>query len=281
VDSDVKKLFDMHAPKDAVAYGAHVRYTIDRARSYGNPQYEAYIEDHNYKAFFQRLNTEILRIAKLPRGKKIALGIFLDMMLDCLAQLEPPCWNPFLRIRTRNPEVVVTHMKTVLKGNSRHMDDTYLDLAAACRRVGQRMKDTPYKIPETGWGWAERDRNDWFHVLYVPTLDTLQRHAYFEIRANVRLAVRKRLPAELIHHVFEKTLETESISSDPRIVSYLRYPAPRVLGKCRLPCVPNEAAYSWNTMGYVHTDIYDEKLSTFPHSVDSFRDLELLESSTE
>lgn len=56
------------------------------------------------------------------------------------------------------------------------------------------------------------------HNVLVPTLDLLQRRAYYEIMTFVRYAINERLPAEVTDFIFEQTLAAEDMPEEPRVL---------------------------------------------------------------
>jgi hypothetical protein len=86
-------------------------------------------------------------------------------------------------------------------------EDCYVDAAKACREI--RAYIDRYRCR------FESDACP-FNAL-VPTLDTLQRHAYEEIRHKVHIALRGRLPSELTMTIFEQAMLGEDVPLDPRV----------------------------------------------------------------
>ena len=128
------------------------------------------------------------------------------------------------------------------------------------------------------------------HNTLIPTLDLLQRHAYFEIRSNVQLAVGNRLPAELAQLVFENTLDVEGIGTEPRIVvkatNTLGGPDWKgiVVEKCLLPCEhdtrrPGRSNRGGHCYCYVLGANFESCLPKIPQSINSYSDLLEAEST--
>jgi hypothetical protein len=54
--------------------------------------------------------------------------------------------------------------------------------------------------------------------MLLPTLDTLQRHAYEEVRNKVYMATGPKLPIELTEWIFQLTLAAEDVTRDPWLI---------------------------------------------------------------
>ena len=103
----------------------------------------------------------------------------------------------------------------------------YVDAAKGCREMRAYMDQHRC--------WSEGHVCS-FNAL-VPSLDTLQRHAYEEIRHKVQIAVRGHLPSELMMTIFKQALVDEEIPLDPRIFLQARHAVSGELRrKTRLIC---------------------------------------------
>jgi hypothetical protein len=61
-------------------------------------------------------------------------------------------------------------------------------------------------------------RHECVFSMLLPTLDTVQRHAYEEIRSKVYMATGPKLPIELTKWIFQLTLAAEDVPCDPRLI---------------------------------------------------------------
>ena len=112
------------------------------------------------------------------------------------------------------------------------------------------------------------------HDILVRDLDTLQRHAYFEIRGHVRLAVGHRLPSELVSLVFEYTMLAENVPLDPRVLVEALDPKHkhRTYLKSKSACThPARVAVLAGeggciVPGWVVGEEWKERYPVFPHS---------------
>lgn len=97
----------------------------------------------------------------------------------------------------------------------------FLDLATACRKIQAEMSSIECMYHRDGYPNIPGNICQYNQLL--PTLNLLQRQAYFEIKSNVLLANRTRMLTELIQLILEETLVAEGISKDPRVIMWARH----------------------------------------------------------
>ena len=153
-------------------------------------------------------------------------------------------------------------------------------LAKACREVRWIMLQASpchYSALERG-----NIENACPYSRMVGTLDTLQRDAYFQIRAIVRFALGSRLYAELIHMVTEQIMEAEDIGSDPRTIVHGKVSTRLCKKKYYFPCehdpgrLESSSRISY-TSCYVSSAKYQDILPKCVHEVASYEKLDLKE----
>ncbi|KAF2829962.1 hypothetical protein CC86DRAFT_435968 [Ophiobolus disseminans] len=289
----VNVLSPARQPTEPVVYGQRIQdmyleamaETVEHKPSYHQRTLAPYtrpILERNPVLF-----VEIMRISNMPNGDATAFKLFLDLQLGL--------WPSKV---TQNFSCDLIHEKllAILEKDHTPHDVPFFALAAACRATKERLAS---KQCTQGRNETIPDDNYCMYNKLPPTLDLLQRHAYFEIQSNVRLAVGDYLPPELEQFIFEYTLDAEDVARDPRVIvratdtsadSVLNI---TVLEKCLLPCdhdlrdlpVPRPGrAYtalsrerSFARVGkfhsYVHGPKYEPCLAGIPKSITSHKEL--------
>ncbi|KAF1977934.1 hypothetical protein BU23DRAFT_276485 [Bimuria novae-zelandiae CBS 107.79] len=149
-------------------------------------------------------------------GANIALQLYLDLKIHVLP----------LKLHYRSGsyhDVIDKEVSKLLRDGRDSGTLEYHDLGWQCRRVREQMQTCPGADfnPEQ---FDERSclrEQHCHHNLLLPTLDTLQRHAYEQIHESVHLAVQSRLPPELQRMVFEYAMFSEEIPLDPRAIVHV------------------------------------------------------------
>lgn len=169
--------------------------------------------------------------------------------------------------------------------------DGYWSLAATTRRARSCIISEPCNFPRGSEQEWENNHNACLYDQLLGTWDLLQRNAYFKVRDNVHLAIGDRLPAELVHDVFEQVLEAEGIPLDPRVIVELkgtiggryrktRFPYKHELKVVRGPLPEDAVAMGGLDFQYTFIDnppAVEECLPVFPLSGDSAHQLSRLE----
>ena len=236
--------------------------------------------------FLDRLLKEVSRIRDMPHGQEKAFHLYLTIKLRLLQDPDwkyaHPTYKQHFQINTLVDELLRSRF---LKNQC----TPFLNLAQSCRAVRDRMSKNECEIHLQIWITdAEESPNySCIYNLFMPFLDILQCHAYFEVRSNVRLAVFRYLPTELIHLVFEYTMAAEEMPLDPRILvsaqnSHGKYPG-KTPRKCRLPCVHEHTGWSDDInvdgrAGFDHLFVtgsdWVEVTPNFPHlTAESYQDI--------
>jgi hypothetical protein len=223
----LQQMFEIHSPKEPLAYGSHIQYTLDDMF-----KEKGWIDTSRdkkfYKVFFKRVFQEIERLKKMPNGRRITFNILMDLALE---KLPKDSAIGSSKLRAKKQATILDSLEGLLPYRAE-----YWDLAAASRRVKSCMVPTPCNLPKASEPQWENDHNACLHNQLLGTLDILQRNAYFETRDKVWDAVEDRLPAEIIAKVFEQVLEAEEIPLDPRIIVDLKGEAGGQYRKNRFLC---------------------------------------------
>jgi hypothetical protein len=86
----------------------------------------------------------------------------------------------------------------------------YIDAAGACRQLRVALKTSRCRRSD------DLGHDSWCHHDSTATaLETLQKHAYQEIRTIVLMAVGKRFPKEIADLVIEQAFSAEGVPMDP------------------------------------------------------------------
>jgi hypothetical protein len=268
----LERLFKLRQPTEPVSYGHRVRDMYSKILSQEG-SFDS-LEAARRLELAENLLTEIVRISNMPSGDQTAFDLSLDLKLDILPSgSQDHLFNLLLHDRIHERLLAILE-----KQNLPHSKPSF-SLAAASRRTKKRMQIVPCYA-------QRRNDNACLYNVLLPTLDLLQRYAYFEIQHNVRLAVRDRLPAELADLVFENTLDAEGINRDPRIIVRATDTSAdamwkgTVLEKCIAPCrhdYPGSGrpGASRGGIDYVHVlgPNYKECLPMIPRSITSHEEL--------
>ena len=208
-DSDIhcrmlEQMFNTNPPGDHRRYGSYVREMMSATT--------IQVYDDSFELLVRRFFEEIKRIAAMRNGWRTALDLYIDLQLK---MLEPAHFEHPSPVQMRLNELISLGVRRVLLEGSVHGAIRFTNLANACRRVRRFMQASNCQRGVTDRVYMFENACQ-YNVL-VETLDMLQRHAYFEVRSNIHLALETTLPAELIHLVFEYTMEAEGIGVDPRM----------------------------------------------------------------
>jgi hypothetical protein len=234
-DAMLKKLFATNAPKDPEAFGRYVSQMMKKtsvliANFHGGDA----TRDSRFEALVNRVCGVIERVFNMRRGDRMAQQLYLDLKIHVLPTDREKYPSEFC---IRMHGAIDKHLTTILKNAPSQM--IYLDVGAACQRLESRVSDIrcDMDIPSS----SKSHDNACQHNVLIPTLDLFQRHAYFEVLANVRSAVGNHLPAEITRTIFEGILTDYRIPKDPRVVVPARHAfgaTRRIndLDKCLLPC---------------------------------------------
>jgi hypothetical protein len=198
---------------DPTDYGAYIRKSmyllkwprkdlVRWQRRQLNPKFEDFLE---------RVYDEIGRIKCMPGGEWIAFGLYFDLKCDILPSPrgieESSSWlfQEHEHIDRILREIDCSQVQSVRQTHP-------YDMVKAHRRLRERMANQPCPDPEN------MQHNCCMHNLLLPALDFFQRRAYPQIYPRVLGAVGRRLPPEMVEHVFKCTLAAEGITVDPRIL---------------------------------------------------------------
>lgn len=266
----LKQMLSKSPPDDPNAYGSYIKDMM--------ASMSLRLLDSSFQSSVLRFRDEIMRVAAMLNGNHIALELLIDLQLRILRSGH----DSFPDVtQTRLNSQIYESIDEVLE-QAALGDAEFANVANACRRVRECMQARPCgydsQVPRN-----HRNNACYYNIL-VLTLDTLQRHAYFEVRSNIRLALRSRLPAELVQLIFEHTMEAEGIGSDPRIIVDIADGPDPITRKCRFPCEHDQRQLSRvNGLGYgfyyVSGAMHKETLPNFPHSVDSYWELCVMETA--
>lgn len=226
-------------------------------------------------------------MAEVHNGKRKALGLLIDLQ-EVVISAGP---DPDLYI-TKTQEVLVSKIHgeadQLLRVAGKEKEPEFMDIARACDIVRHNMEVVPCRAgTEQPEDEHEIVENACSYNIRLETLDLLQRHAYFEIRANVRFALGHRLPAELVQLVFEHTMEVVGIGYDPRIIVHamigLGSPCRKCILYCKHEIATLESLYELENVGpksrqYAFA-FAEECLPNFPHGVADYKELRDKEKS--
>jgi hypothetical protein len=161
--------------------------------------------------FFELLEEERERIWQMENSLKASFDLVMDIKLNLLQGAEQTrVVDPQLRMWHEMLEVWLSGVMPLNYSWTKPTALEYVDAANACQDVRERMNRHRCEA------YPESDEMCLYNLL-LPTLDTLQRRAYEEIRLNVDASTAGRLPAGLSFLVFEFTMAAEEMPMDPRI----------------------------------------------------------------
>ncbi|KAJ4368976.1 hypothetical protein N0V83_006058 [Neocucurbitaria cava] len=272
----VHKIF-LHCPlRDYAAYANYITKFTDSMELMDS-------EEPEFGPLIDRLLKEISRVAEVHKRTAMLLLINLQTVVIWAGPY------PDLYI-TKTQEVLVSKIheavSKLLEVAGKEKEPEFMDIANLCDIIRQNMEAEPCK---TGTEEPEDEHeiveNACSYNIFLETLDLLQRHAYFEIRANVRFALGRRLPAELVQLVFEHTMEIVGIGYDPRIILDATVGTASPCQTCMLYCkheiatknVDFKPEYELEYVGpesrqYAFAGAY-VCLAKFPHGVADYKEL--------
>ncbi|KAF2829963.1 hypothetical protein CC86DRAFT_367855 [Ophiobolus disseminans] len=279
-DGMLSQLLALSPPEDPVAYGHYVKemmhktfnLTLREPRS--DPTW-----DRRFNAFTTRVYHEIVRIASMPSGHRTALHLSLDLELDVLCTHTTHPSKHCVQLH----DDIHDDLSRMLKAVARRPDRPFLALASASRKLKTEM----LRVPCSAVQWLPPDNNACEFNIPIPTLDLLQRHAYFEIQHTVQLAVGKRLPSELTRLIVEEAVKEECQMSDPRVLVLAHHALPK-RGKALMCLIPfRHDTRGWHEgfdggqqtrcgrdFRYTFNTPHEKSLPVIPYSISSFSDLE-------
>jgi hypothetical protein len=151
----------------------------------------------------------------LPDGVALAFRLWLKFTVD-IVQKQRGIESRRLAVSETNRllQYVIARTNVYIRG--RRQGTIYIDAAAAARRRIRRViKTTPCRKEK------KYSKNLLcIHGSTAVTLETLQKHAYQEIKSNILMAVGKRLPREIADLVIEQAFSVEGVPMDPRVLCY-------------------------------------------------------------
>ena len=207
----VKQLLAKSEPKDPIAYGHYVRDKMrEMPRLIDSKPHDDLTRDSRFEAVIDRLLPEIVRVSNMPGGPRTALSLFVELKIDILPSDRERYPSEFC---IRKHGEIDGYMSSILRKADACSNKTFLNLVATSLQLKTRMSSIRCCLNNESHH-KSTDNACQFNVL-IPALDLLQRHAYFEVKSLVRLAVRNRLPNELTQLIFEETLLREHMTNDP------------------------------------------------------------------
>lgn len=214
--SPFKELEHLSEPKDA-SYADYLRehmYIFDTPKK--DNRY--FLEWDSVDKFLELFIQEVERILNMGDhiSFKAAFDLYVDIKLGVLQQQDEPVSRKRLAWHDKIDKCISEMLSSRRSDGTTQMKEQYFVRAgASCRKVREFMTARPCR-PEIFGLWSHH-RACVFNSL-LPTLDSLQRRAYEEIRSNVYNTVGQRLPVELTENIFHCALNAEEVPLDPRII---------------------------------------------------------------
>jgi hypothetical protein len=235
-------MFSTNEPNQPGEYGNYISQMIKETTDSCLVPYDLATQASRLQDLVHRVRKECVRISNMRDGQRAALTVLLDLKMTVLPiGGEQHSVGTYVRGQAETDQalgIILQRAETIAQTE-------FLDLTRACRRLRSCMFGNYY--PTGICPIVHPNNNACQHNLLLPALDLLQRHAYYEILAIVRLAVDNRLPPELTDSIFQQTLTIEGIPEDPRVLVRAYHIEDEDIGeqdrrftyKCLYPC-PHE-----------------------------------------